>query len=60
MLDKTFCINWASCKNGENCDRALTKRIEAIARNTGKNLSMCHFTECWEQTEDIHERSTEM
>ena len=48
--DKTFCTYYQICKNGYNCDRALTNKVKKEASEWMKNPPICvysDFPECF-------------
>lgn len=43
--DKTFCRFYLMCKNGYNCDRALTPDVKAIAEEWMENAPIAVFAD---------------
>lgn len=57
--DKTFC-NYSSCKNFNNCNRALTNKVRALAEEWMTNAPIAVFSnkpECFE--EELNEAITD-
>ena len=46
--DKTFCPYYLICKNGDNCDRALTQKIKENAKRLECQIARHdEFPECF-------------
>ena len=43
--DMTFCTFWKECKDGKECNRALTEKVEQDAEKWMKNAPICTFVE---------------
>ena len=46
--DRTYCMFWLICKNGNTCDRAFTDDVKQAAEKAGLPVSFfAEFPECF-------------